>query len=365
MEKGRFFTYTWYIDDSEENITSIRIYGLDENNKNICVRVDNFTPFVYIELPNNIAWNQAKAQLVGSKLDEELGDKKPIIKSFCLKKKLYGAYLNEQGERQSYPYLFCSFSTVKDIKILQFKLKRTLRIVGIGPIKLKVHESDADPILQLTCCRQLYTTGWVDFSGKLQKDDEKITLCDYEYKVGWKKLFPYNETDKVPIPKIMTFDIEVNSTNPSVMPNVKKPGDKIFQISCIITNNGKYDKYLLSLGQPDQSTTGDDVLIYYYDTESSMLEGFTKLIRTENPNIIGGYNILGFDIPYMIERSKLNMCFFNFDQQSFHKYTHSKEKTIKWSSSAYKNQEFQFLDAEGRVFVDLLPLVRRDFKFNN
>ena len=37
----------------------------------------------------------------------------------------------------------------------------------------------------------------------------------------------------------------------------------------------------------------------------------------------------------------------------------------KWSSSAYKNQEFQFLDAEGRLFVDLLPLVKRDYKFNN
>ena len=31
----------------------------------------------------------------------------------------------------------------------------------------------------------------------------------------------------------------------------------------------------------------------------------------------------------------------------------------------YKNQEFQFLDAEGRLFVDLLPLIRRDYKFNN
>ena len=26
-------------------------------------------------------------------------------------------------------------------------------------------------------------------------------------------------------------------------------------------------------------------------------------------------------------------------------------------------QEFKFLDAEGRLFVDLLPLVKRDYKF--
>jgi DNA polymerase elongation subunit (family B) len=47
------------------------------------------------------------------------------------------------------------------------------------------------------------------------------------------------------------------------------------------------------------------------------------------------------------------------------KYGHAKERTIEWSSSAYKNQSFQFLDAEGRLFVDLLPLVKRDYKMNN
>jgi hypothetical protein len=49
----------------------------------------------------------------------------------------------------------------------------------------------------------------------------------------------------------------------------------------------------------------------------------------------------------------------------FHKYLHAKEKIIKWSSSAYKNQEFQFLDSEGRLFVDLLPLIKRDYKMDN
>jgi DNA polymerase elongation subunit (family B) len=94
--------------------------------------------------------------------------------------------------------------------------------------------------------------------------------------------------------------------------------------------------------------------------------GFTNLVREENPNIIVGYNILGFDIPYMIARAKSPACCMReFSKQGFHKFAQATEKIIKWSSSAYKNQEFEYLDAEGRLFVDLLPLVRRDFKFNN
>jgi DNA polymerase elongation subunit (family B) len=368
MEIHQFFPYSWHVDDEEEEITCIRIYGIDEKNKNICVRVDNFTPYVYIELPDKVKWNSGNAQLVGNKIDELLGRQKPIKKVLMMKKRLYGAHIELNGMTKLFPFLFCSFSSRKDIKTLGYKLRNTVNIVGLGALKLKIHESDADVILQLTCCRQISTAGWVEFHGKRQQEDDKLTLCDHEFKVKWKHLSSIS-SDKVPCPKIMGFDIEVNSTNPSAMPNPNKPGDKIFQISCVISRYGestdKYEKYLLTLGQPDQHVVGDDVLIYMYDTEADLLTGFTDFIREENPNIIVGYNILGFDIPYMIDRAKFNMCIFNFDQQGFHKYAHAREKTIKWSSSAYKNQEFQFLDAEGRVFVDLLPLIKRDFKFSN
>ena len=368
-EKYEFFTYSWFIDDKEEEITSIRIYGLNKKNENICVRIDDFTPYVYLELPDGIKWDSGKAQLIGNKLDELLGNQKPLKKVLMMKKRLYGAHIDSNGKRKLFPYLFCSFSSPKDIKVLGYKIRKTVNIVGIGGLSLKIHESDADPILQFTCCRKLVLSGWAQFIGKrVTHEHDKLTICDHEFKVKWKNISP-SDCELIPKPKIMGYDIEVNSTNVNAMPQPHKPGDKIFQISCILSRYGdtpeNYKKYLLTLGDPDPIVTGVDVIIQAFPTEASLLEGFTKLIRTENPNLIAGYNIMCFDIPYMIARAKLNMCMFNFDLQGFHKYSHSKEKTIKWSSSAYKNQEFQFLDAEGRVFVDLLTLVRRDYKFNN
>ena len=368
MTSNVFFPYSWQLDDTEEEITSIRIYGLGEDNKNICLRVGNFTPYVYIELPTNIVWNSAKAQLVGNKIDELTGNSKPLSKVFLMKKRLYRAYFDEKGNRKKFPYLFVSFSNKNDIKILSYRLRSALHVVGLGAIKLKIHESDADPILQLVCCRSIPTAGWVKFIGDMVPDEEKITLCDQEYNVKWKTLSPVDRND-VPKPKVMGFDIEVNSTNPSAMPKAEKPGDKVFQISCVIHRVGdsqeKYQNYLLTLGDPNPEIVGKDVIIYKFNTEADLLVGFTEMIRRHNINLITGYNILGFDIPYMIARAKLHMCIFNFDRQGFHKTAHSKEKIIKWSSSAYKNQEFEFLDAEGRVFIDLLPLIRRDFKFNS
>ena len=356
------------MDEDEEDVTAMRVYGLDNNNENVCVRIDNFTPFVYLELPENVPWTASKAQQVGNKLDAMLGDRKPLVKRLMYKKRLYYAHLDQKGRRKKFPYLFLSFSHQSDIRNMSYRIRRPLNIIGIGNIKVKMHEQDASPILQFISYRNVSTAGWIDFVGKRIGKDDKITLCDHEFKVRWKNVTP-NTIPTVAAPLIMGFDIEVNSTNPSAMPKAEKPGDKVFQISCVLFRHGddekNMEKCLLTLGEPDPKTVGEDTEIYMYETEHDLLIGYTEFIQEKNPNIIVGYNILNFDIPYMINRAKMNYCIVDFDQQGFNRYGHAKEKTIKWSSSAYGNQTFQFLDAEGRLYVDLLPLVKRDYKMDN
>ena len=371
MQTKTFFSYYWHTDNDNDTNTIIRIYGLDKDNKNVCVIVSNFTPYVYIELPKPYSqWNETTSQILGNKLDEILGEKKPIVKSFMRKYKLYYAYVDiKTKQRIKFPYLFCSFSNANDIKNMFFKLKRNIFIQGVGSIKLKVHESDASPVLQMCCLRNIPTAGWIKFSGNLVDNvDEKITYCDYEYKVRWKNLSP-DESNDVPLPLIMGYDIEVNSSVPSAMPDYRRPKDKIFQISCSLSRPNmkeeEYENHLLSLGKPNIEKMGKNVILHTYDTESELLVGFANFIKKYQPNIITGYNIFGFDIPYMIERARYSMCIYEFDQQSCIKNGHATEKSIKWSSSAYKDQFFQYLDAEGRLFVDLLPLIRRDYKFAN
>jgi DNA polymerase elongation subunit (family B) len=366
MQKLKCFPYSWCIDEEEEDVTSFRIYGIDKENKNVCLRITNFTPFIYLELPENIPWTENKAQLLCNKLDSILGDQKPLVKRLMYKKKLYYAHLTSNKKIKTFPYLFLSFSHYSDIRNMSYKIRQPVNIVGVGTIKLKMHEQDASPILQFTSYRNISTAGWLDFTGKIIKDEDKLTLCDHEFKVNWKHVTPNNDSTAAS-PLIMGFDIEVNSTNPSAMPKAEKPGDKIFQISCVLFRHGSdnMEKFLLTLGEPDPNVVGTDTEILMFETEHDLLIGYSEFIQTYNPNVIVGYNILNFDIPYMIERAKMCYCIFEFDKQGFTKNGHAKEKTIKWWSSAYGHQTFQFLDAEGRLYVDLLPLIKRDYKMDN
>lgn len=362
MQKSEFFAYSWHIDEEQTEVTLIRVYGINNKNENVCVIISNFLPYTYLQLPENIDWDESKAGLVITKLNTLLRDKRPVEYQLVFKKKLYYATTGNK----LHPYLKCSCSNTEDIRQLGFKIRRPLYVSGLGELQIKMHEHNANPILQLTSQQKLPTAGWIRFAGKKIPKDDQTTHCTHEYKVQWQNMIEKQSTTTAR-PLLMGYDIEVNSSNPSAMPKAIKPEDKIFQVSCVFARQGSkptnWERHLLTLGKPDPSLL-ENVTIHTYDTESDILIGFVDLIQEKQPNIIIGYNIFTFDIPYMIQRSKNEYCF-EFDKQGMNKDARAKERTIEWSSSAYKNQSFQFLDAEGRIFVDLLPLVKRDYKMNN
>ena len=378
------FPYSWHTYE-ENNSIGIRVFGLNKNNESVFLLITDFTPYLYVELPETIdskkiSWTETTVQTLSRKMDEVCERFKPVQKTFQKKKKLYYAKKNqtESGDYIDiqYPFLKCAFGCLSDLKNFSFRIKKPIYIPGIGVINLKVHELDANPVLQFMCIKKIKPASWFSFKGeKITDEDEKASFCQHEYTAKYQTCKPVDK-NTVAAPLIMGFDIEVNSTNPNIAPQSFVQGDKVFQISCVLCRNGEdektYEKYILSLNKSKekiidliQPTVGEDVIIRLYQTESELLCGFTDLVCEKNPQILCGYNIFSFDIPYMYDRSKLTASIANFDQLSFIKGEHCKEKEINWSSSAYKNQHFKYLDAHGRLWVDMLPIIQRDYKLEN
>lgn len=372
-----FYAYSWHVDEECQDETFIRVYGLNDQNENICVSVNGFRPFVWVELPTYIDWknNENKGRLY-----QYFRQTFPGIKcSLKFYRKLYGANLkkNKEGKytHKLFPFLLCSFPSSKDAKFnMPNRLKNRQYVMGLGNLKFNVHGQDACPRLQLTSKYNLPTAGWISFKGtEILNDEDKFTrgntreflvdLSDKRYKP--EELICRSEKTTVPKPLILSFDLEVNSEDGITMPKATRPGDVVFQISCVFYRLGstKYDKYLLSLGNPQESIVGATTLTY--STEKKLLMGFRDLINEKNPHVITGYNIFSFDIPYLMDRANYKSIYPEWSIQGFPKDRCGIQREIKWSSSAYKNQEFKYLDCEGRLYIDLLPVVQRDFKLND
>nr|QBK85268.1 MAG: hypothetical protein LCIVAC01_00770 [Iridovirus LCIVAC01] len=116
----QIFVYSWYYDEKERNATVIRAYGLDKNNKTVCLMINDFLPYIYVELPTTtIKWNSTKAQMVVDNLSHLCGAQEAITMKFQKKKKLYYAHKvkTRDGKRKDklFPYLKLSFTNPRDI----------------------------------------------------------------------------------------------------------------------------------------------------------------------------------------------------------------------------------------------------------
>lgn len=374
MER-EIFSYSWYLDEVQTQSTVIRVYGLDKDNNTICLHIEDFKPWVYVELPSNREWSEMQRYAVAQHLQTICKDK---FGNYCgpqetdynvTLEKLYGANPDTKKEftRKKFHFIKLYFNHTNDIFVLQSKLYNSIRINGInGVVKLKLHETQASAILKLNSITDVPPSGWMKFKGF--RIPTPCTHCKEEYKVSWKDIRANPDNRTVAKPLIMAFDLEVNSSIVTTMPDFHREDDKIFQISCCFLRQGQkletIEKYLLSMGKPDQKIVGEDVKILSFESEVKLIKEFVKLVQEKQPNIMCGFNIFGFDIPYLMDRCDVKRIS-DLKYMGMYKSRASQERKIKWSSSAYKNQEFRFLDIEGRIFVDILPLARRDYKLSN
>ena len=79
------FPYSWHTYEENSSL-GIRIFGMTEKNESVFVLATGFTPYVYLELPDNVTWTTSRVQTLSRKIDEASEKSKPIQNVFQRKK---------------------------------------------------------------------------------------------------------------------------------------------------------------------------------------------------------------------------------------------------------------------------------------
>lgn len=382
--KREAFIYSWGTEDTEDCF-HLRMYGIDADGKNVCLHVMDFMPYFYVELDNLTEQEMAQYEYsIFRNLIEVMGRheqkycKKQGGCDYCWRGRMERVVgmrkLYFHHERNSFTMIKISFPTNLQRKRAYYRLQAKTIQAGYhsGKSQILIHENEANPILQFCTRSRIDSAGWIRWKKETTAPKTRQTTADREIVRRWDEIQPIMEERSPPFPLLLSFDIEVYSNVPTRMPDPSIDTDEIFQISMVFSRDGKeVVSYLLSLGKPSPHAVGKNVRLHLYRTEADLLIGFTTILQKENPNVMIGYNIFGFDLMYMIERAKRLGIMPIFDQMGIRTTNwssavcHAPTKEISWSSSAYQHQSFFFLDAEGRLFIDLLPVIRRDYKFEN
>jgi DNA polymerase elongation subunit (family B) len=370
MKEIIFKAIEWNLSNEDEDLETLYISGLTQDSKSVIIKVDDFTPFVQIELPSRIKWDKQKIAILFDYMKNTLNP--PPLK-FRQNNK-YNLYHKQPGL-----YMFCNFATQKGCKYCQyfFGRKREIPYLGIfQPNEIKVHEQQVDPIIKFTASNKLLLGGWIkavseDLEPENLEEDETNdgsvgSTADYEMHTSYKNLFPAEVSDSIqPNPKILSWDIETYSSNHnSKLPDPELKANPVIQISLILsTNETSIKKYLLTL-EKGYHFELPDTKILFFKTEKELLLGFTKAIQKLNPDILLGYNILKFDWNYLLKRADLLGILPEFMELGRINGLTALEIKNTWESSAYGKQAFSYVKCQGRMNLDLMPEIERNYKMD-
>lgn len=142
-------------------------------------------------------------------------------------------------------------------------------------------------------------------------------------------------------------------------------GDAITQIGITCHKYGERnvsEKYVISAGPCDQI---DNVIVIVSEDEKKLLLDFVDLLTRLDPDIVTGFNILGFDLMYMYGRSRELGITNKFLQIGRIVGRESPYVIKNLSSSALGENVLKYIDMEGRTIIDVMKVVQRDHKLDN
>lgn len=349
-----FQTLDWHCDDYISEKTNfpeykIFVFGITTDGFPISLRIDDFNPFFYIEVP--ITWDSTCIYSV-----KEVINSKVIKKmEFLQRKKYYGFEKNTNRK-----FIKLSFYSIRGMRSVKYRIEHEKFMISGREHRFNLYESNIDTILRFTHIADILTAGWV------QLQDYKDSPGDDFLITSWKsvKSFDNDEySNKQSDIRVLYYDIEACSADGS-FPNANKPNDRVTQICAIIKDSvtKNTEKYLFNVGSIGEI---EDTTVLEYSTEKKMLLAYSSFIKDTNPDIIVGYNIFGFDNGYIFERAKiLNITdSFNYQSKLSEYYTEIISKTLNNQQSGFN--EWKMTRLVGRIHIDLLQVIKKDFKLES
>ena len=377
----------------------VYFFGITKESETVCVQVNGYRPSFFMEVPSN--WNKQDSDWLkrhltdkNTKYVDNWGKEKKLkwlntdLKVKIVKKQKFDGFQTKKIHK-FVEIIFNSLLAMNRTRRYLETLKevgKLLKVSDVRKISVKLYEADLLPLLRMCHKREITPCSWVKlkkgkYSYNSVKTDKK-SFCQYEFSIDWTNLYPLDCEEIAPV-LVASYDIECTSGDGS-FPQPTRPSDKLIQIGTTVRmfNNPDYEvNHIITLKSCTEFDDNPNTFVEAYETEAEVIMAWQKFIRKIDPDIITGYNILGFDYNYLYERAKMfdlveegeerfgylgRLNIDSFEANHFvRKRLLSTLTEKKLSSSALGDNKMKIMTMIGRINIDLLNFVRRTQKFKS
>lgn len=388
------------LDEEDEEQYVIQLFGRTEDDKDVCLKVTDFKPYFYVEVPDE--WQQHHVDKFIDALKNKVSwaTETNSNYNYDLVKSLYDYKLVKKYKfynftnKRKYKFVWLLFKNHTASREFANMLARPLKIRSISqdPILFQRYESNIEPHLRFMHIQNLSSCGWVSIDKSKLSEIREYSNCDLSYQVNWKFVKPSDNDNRMAPLKIMGYDIECVSCDHN-FPQANRKTDKIIQIGITMYRYGSmscYEQHILTL---NGCAPINGANVECYKTEKGLIRGFAKKIRDLRPDIKAGYNNFGFDDEYIYDRinridkesakrrkttvdkmshrfmddilvtmGKLNNKYIIDNEKLKKSLTYFETKNL--SSSALGDNILKFFQVPGIISIDMLKVIMRDHKLS-
>ncbi|XP_022132709.1 DNA polymerase delta catalytic subunit [Momordica charantia] len=344
----------------------LRIFGVTREGHSVCCHVHGFEPYFYISCPPGMGPDDISLfhrTLEVRMREVNRNSKAPnFVRRIELVQKRSIMYYQQQTS-QSFLKIVVALPTM--VASCRGILDRGIQVDGFGTKSFMTYESNVLFALRFMIDCNVVGGNWIEIPvGKYKKTIRNLSYCQLEFDCLYSDLIshaPEGEFSKMAPFRILSFDIECAGRKGHFP---EPTHDPVIQVANIVTLQGEDQPFIRNVMTLKSCSTIPGVEVLSFDTEREVLLAWRDLIREVDPDIIIGYNICKFDLPYLIERAEaLKIAEFPILGRIRNSKVRVKDTTF--SSRQLGTRESKEITVEGRVQFDLLQAVQRDYKLSS
>jgi len=354
----------------------MRVFGVTKDGNSICCHIHGFHPYFFIPAPTSFTQDHLPAfrkALNAALIADMRSNPYEIVEAvlnveLMQKSSMYGFHGNEMSA-----FIKMTLCVPKLIAAAKRLLEKgDVNVPGFGSITAKAFEANIDFEIRYMTDAHIVGCNWLELPAghwiPRNKDpkahDGYTSRAQLEVDISYQKLIshqPEGEWQDVAPLRVLSFDIECAGRK-GIFPEPDK--DPVIQIANMVIRQGEKEPFIrnvFTLGSCAQ-IVGSHVISC--EKEADLLDKWSAFIRECDPDIITGYNINNFDLPYLINRAK-HLQVKNFEMLGRIKGKQSVIRETVLQSKQMGKRENKVINIDGRVQFDLLLILVRDYKLRS
>ncbi|KAI9635703.1 putative delta DNA polymerase [Dioszegia hungarica] len=346
---------------------TLRLFGVSQEGNSVLAHIHGFRPYFYVAAPPGFLNKDLES--LKDTINANVQSAIPSVTGCTIhnRKSLWG-YRGD--DNVPFIKITCydhkSLSRIRADQARAFE-RNQINYNNLFPDELMTFESNIAYTLRFMIDTKVVGMNWVELKGGKYTEmqgSEKKSLCQIEVSCHYKDLIshaPEEEWAKIAPLRIMSFDIECAGRK-GIFPEAQI--DPVIQIATMVTRQGETKPFIRNVFTLNSCAhiVGSQVL--EFKDEKSMLLEWRKFIERVDPDMMIGYNIANFDLPYLLDRAKA-LRIPDFAYMGRMKGIRSEVKDTHFSSKAFGQRDSKAVNIDGRLQLDILQVMQRDYKLRS